>query len=446
MNVDPGLFKAYDVRGIAGKNLTPELAEAIGRAYVSFLKPKRVAVGRDVRVSGPELMDGLIRGITAAGCDVVDVGVCTSDALYFSVANYGFDGGAMVTASHNPPEWNGFKFCRELAVPLYANQGIEQIRDLVLSGRFTDAGKPGSVTTKNIHEDYIKKVLSFGASVPKRTLKVVVDPGNATAAVFLPKLMEYLPFEMTGINMELDGTFPGRNPNPLTPGALKKLGDAVREQKADVGVAFDADADRMFLVDERGALVYGDVLLTVLAKPFLAREPGVAIVYTAICSRTVPEVVRELGGRPIRTRVGHAYIKPAMRHENAVLGGEVSGHFFFRDFWYADSGLSAMVTALTYIASRDASVSKLVADVTKYAKSEEINTRVTDIPGTIARIAAAYANGKHDSLDGLTVEYSDWWFNVRPSNTEPLLRLNVEASNPDELKRRVGEVLAQIRA
>jgi phosphomannomutase len=446
MKVEVGLFKAYDIRGIAGQSLTGDLAEAIGRAFVAYLKPRRVAVGRDVRVSGPELSAALVRGITASGCDVVDIGVCTSDALYFAVAHFGFDGGAMVTASHNPPEWNGFKFARANAAPLHSNEGIEQIRDLVAAGGFVDASKPGTVTVRDVHAEYLAKVLSFGTLAQKRRLTVVVDPGNATAGAFLPALMKRLPFEMSGIHMELDGTFPGRNPNPLIAGAIDPLARTVRKRKADVGVAFDADADRMFLVDERGELVRGDMLLAILAKPFLAREPGAAIVYNLICSHATPEAIAAAGGRPIRSRVGHAYIKPAMRREDAILGGEVSAHFFFRDFWFADSGLSAMVAALNYLASQEQPLSSLVAGIAKYARGDEINTRVEDIPGTIERIAARFADGKQNREDGLTVEYPDWWFNVRPSNTEPLLRLTVEAANTAELKRRQGEVLAFISA
>lgn len=445
MPVDPSLFKAYDIRGIAGKNLTPELAEAIGRAFVLYLKPRRVAVGRDVRVSGPALTAALIRGITAAGCDVMDIGIVTADALYFAVAHYGLDGGVICTASHNPPEWNGFKFTRERAVPLHSNEGIEQIRDLVTAGDLPTAKKLGTVRTRDIHHDYVQKVLSFVLAVPKRKLSVVVDPGNATAAVFLPKVFKSLPFEMFGIHMELDGNFPGRNPNPLIAGAIEPLARAVRERTADVGVAFDADADRMFLVDERGTLVRGDMLLALLAKPFLAREPGATVVYNLICSHATPEAIAADGGRPVRSRVGHAYIKPAMKRENAVLGGEVSAHFFFRDFWYADSGLSAMVASLTFLASQERPLSALVAEVQRYARGDEINTKVTDIPGTIARIKAKFADGKHDEEDGLTVEYPEWWFNVRPSNTEPLLRLTVEAANPTELQRREAEVLVLIR-
>lgn len=445
MTVDPALFKAYDIRGIAGQNLTAELAEAIGRAFVAYLKPKRVAVGRDVRVSGPGLSRALITGITKAGCAVEDIGLSTSDALYFAVANYGFDGGVMVTASHNPPEWNGFKFTRESAVPLHSNEGIEQIRDLVTAGDLQTAEKPGTVRTRDIHHDYVQKVLSFVLAVPKRKLSVVVDPGNATAAVFLPKVFKSLPFEMSGINMELDGTFPGRNPNPLIAGAIEPLAQAVRQHEADVGVAFDADADRMFLVDERGELVRGDMLIAILARAFLAREPGAAIVYNLICSHATPEAIAATGGRPVRSRVGHAYMKPAMKRENAVFGGEVSGHFYFRDFWYADSGLSAMVAALTYLASQRQPLSKLVAGIAKYAKSDEVNTRVDDIPGTIERIAAKYVDGRHDREDGLTVEYPDWWFNVRPSNTEPLLRLTVEAKDRAALALRLSELQAIIR-
>lgn len=445
MQVDRTIFKIYDIRGIWGKNLTPEIAQAIGQAFATFLKPKKVVVGRDVRTSGPAMQTALVNGLRAMGVAVTDIGVVTSDGLYFAVWKYGFDGGAMVTASHNPPEWNGIKFTRQQAQPVVGPDNAA-IGDLVVSELWQPvASSPGAYAERNIRPDYVAKVLSFAKFGGGRRLKMVVDPGNGTAIRFLPDVMAGLPVDWQGINMQPDGNFPGRDPNPLAPGALDGLAATVREARADVGVAFDADADRMFFVDEHGHRVSGDVLTALLAREFLKSDPGATVVYNLICSHVVPEEIKKMGGRPIRSPVGHAHIKPLMRQHRAVFGGEISGHFFFRDFNYVDSGLVAMVVGLAYLSHEPKPLSELVRAIDVYAHTAEVNTSVNDVAATLARIKTAYPDGKLDELDGVTIEFDDWWFNVRPSNTEPLVRLSVEAKTPAEMEKRRDEVLRVIR-
>lgn len=445
MDVSPSIFKTYDIRGIWGQDINVDIAEAIGQAYATFLKPKRVVCGCDVRNSGPEFQAAVIRGMQAMGVDVVDIGVVTSDAMYFAVGKYGFDGGAMVTASHNPPEWNGIKFTRDQARPLVGQENKE-IGKLTASEQFepikTSSGK---LEYLDISLDYVAQILSFHQP-GQRKLKVVIDPGNGTVIRFLEAIMSGLPYEWVGINMTPDGNFPGRNPNPLAAGALDQLTAQVREVGADVGVAFDADADRMFFTDERGKRVFGDVLTALLAKQFLKKYPGSAIVYNLICSHIVPEEIAKAGGRPIRSAVGHANMKPMMRNNDAVFGGEISGHYFFRDHFYADAGLAAMVVGLDFLSAQTKSLSQLVQEVDIYYHLSEINSTVADIPGTIEKIKQKYSDGKIDETDGITVEYPDWWFNVRASNTEPLLRLSVESKkNQADLDRHREELLAIIR-
>lgn len=445
MDVNPSIFKTYDIRGIWGETLNVEIAEAIGKAYATFLKPKRVVCGRDVRVSGPELQAAVIKGIRLMGVNVVDIGVVTSDALYFAVAKYGFDGGAMVTASHNPPQWNGIKMTRDLAKPIVGAEN-QTIKDIVIAESFVPvAPSEGTYEVFDIAPDYLTQIHSFESGQPGRRLKVVIDPGNGTVTRFLEAVMAKLPYDWSAINNVPDGTFPGRNPNPLAPGALDGLGEAVRTATADVGVAFDADADRMFLTDEQGNRIFGDVLLVLLAKQFLKKYPGSPITYNLICSHMVPEEITRAGGRPIRTQVGHADIKRTMRAENAPFGGEISGHFYYRDHFFVDSGLVSMVVALDFLRQQGKPLSQLVKDIDIYAHDAEVNSTVADIPATMSKIKSVYGAAIRDEIDGITVEYPHWWFNVRPSNTEPLLRLSVEAKTRPELEKHKEELLVLIR-
>lgn len=444
--INPKIFKTYDIRGIWGEDLTAEIAEDIGRAYASYLQPKKVVCGRDVRVSGPELQGAIIAGIRSMGVDVVDLGVVTSDALYFAVAKYGYDGGAMVTASHNPPEWNGIKFTRDLAKPIAGKENTT-IGQLASARNFTPVSSTeGNLTTFDIEPDYIAQIRRFDSQRPGRRLNIVIDPGNGTVTRFLDKVMKDLPYDWTAINDTPDGTFPGRNPNPLAEGALDGLGEAVRERKADVGVAFDADADRMFFTDEHGIRIFGDILLVLMARQFLKKFPGAPITYNLICSHVVPEEIIKGGGKPIRTPVGHAAIKPTMREHDAPFGGEISGHYFFRDHYYVDSGLVSMVVALDFLRSQDKSLSELVREIDIYAHDAEVNSRVDDIPAVLAKLKSTYANGRLDETDGITIEYDTWWFNARPSNTEPLLRLTVEAKDRATFDEQRKKLLDLIRS
>lgn len=445
MQVDRSIFKTYDIRGIWGQDVNEEIAEAIGKAFATYLKPKKVVCGRDVRNSGPQFQAAVVRGLRRMGVDVVDIGLVTSDALYFAVGKYGFDGGAMVTASHNPPEWNGIKLTRDRAVPIVGSENTE-IGAIVADDAYRPvAPSAGSYSNMDIAPDYIAQVLSFHNSGGGRKLRVVIDPGNGTAIRFLSAIMEQLPYEWSGINMQPDGSFPGRNPNPIAEGALYGLKQKILERRADVGVAFDADADRMFFMDEQGHRVLGDVLTALLAKEFLKKQPGAPIVYNLICSHMVPEEITKAGGKPIRSAVGHAHMKPAMRQHEAPFGGEISGHYFFRDHFYADAGLVAMVVGLEYLSHQRKPLSALVRQIDRYAHDAEVNSKVEDIPGRLAALKQRFKDGKLDETDGITIEYPTWWFNARPSNTEPLLRLSVEAKTQAEMEKRREELLRLIR-
>lgn len=444
-----GLFKAYDIRGVVPDELTPEIAYRIGRALVVFLQAEEVAVGRDMRVSSPALVGGLIDGIRDQGADVVDLGLVSSDALYFAVGKYGYRAGAMITASHNPAEYNGIKICREEARALSLDEGIGQIRDLVLAGDFpTPAdGRRGHVAERDILDAYAEHVLSLIDVSKIRPLKIAIDAGNGMAGETVPRVFRHLPCEVVPLFFELDGTFPNHPANPLEPDNIKDLQRAVQEQRCDLGAAFDGDADRVFLVDERGQFVGGDMTTAMVSVAMLGRSPGAAIVYNLICSRSVPETISRLGGRPIRSRVGHSYIKATMREEDAVFGGEHSGHFYFRDNWYADSGLIALLTVLQLVSEANEPLSAVLRPLDTRVRSGEINTEVPDPAATVALVEREFrARGADiDHLDGLTAEFPDWWFNLRSSNTQPLLRLNVEADTPELLNRATKDVLTLVQ-
>ncbi|MDP9472108.1 MAG: phosphomannomutase/phosphoglucomutase [Chloroflexota bacterium] len=442
------LFKAYDIRGVVPEELTPEIAHQVGRGLVAYLQADTVAVGRDMRVSGPALSAALIEGIRDQGADVIDLGLVSSDALYFAVGKFGYPAGAMITASHNPAEYNGIKICREEARPLSLEEGIGQIRDLVLSGAYPPplGGRRGSVSQRDVLDAYAEHVLSLIDPGKVRPLKIAIDAGNGMAGETVPRVFKHLPCEVVPLYFELDGTFPNHPANPLEPENVKDLQRVVIEQQCDLGAAFDGDADRVFLIDERGQFVGGDMTTAMVSVAMLARNPSAPIVYNLICSRSVPETIERLGGRPIRTRVGHSYIKATMRQEDAVFGGEHSGHFYFRDNWYADSGLIALLTVLQLVSEAGESLSAVLRPLDTRVRSGEINNEVADPPAVMATVEATYrAKGAGiDKLDGLTVEFPDWWFNLRSSNTQPLLRLNVEADDPEQLRLGTQEVLSLV--
>jgi len=450
--MDESIFKAYDIRGRYPDALNEDVARDIGRAYVSFLglSGSRVVVGRDMRLSGEPLEDAFVQGVTEAGADVLDIGLVSTDALYFAVGHLEEPGGAMITASHNPKDYNGLKLCREDAIALSGDEGINQIRDLITSGKLPEPNQDaGSVEEGDIIEDYADHTLSFINTEGLRPLKIVVDAGNGMAGKMLPPIFEKLPFEYVPMYFELDGSFPNHPPNPIEPENMEDLQERVVAEGADFGVAFDGDADRCFVVTEKGVTISGDILATLVAKNVLEKEPGAAIIYSAVCSKALPELVRREGGRPTRTKAGHSIIKPEMRKHDAAFGGEHSGHFYFRDNYFADSGIIAMLTVAELVGRQEEPLSELLVPIDPYFRSGEINSEVEDQDAAMSRVEEHYAerdDPEIDHLDGLTVDYGDWWFNLRPSNTEPLLRLNVEASDRETMEKERDELLDLIRS
>jgi phosphomannomutase len=442
------LFKAYDIRGLVPQEMDESVAYRIGRAIVSFLDVDTVVVGRDMRVSGESMQAALMDGIMDQGANVVDIGLVSTDTLYFAVGKYGYPAGVMITASHNPASYNGFKICKEEAKALSMDTGIGDIRDLVLSGDFGETrGERGTREERDVLEAYAEHALGMIDTSIIKPLKIAVDAGNGMAGKLTPPIFERLPLEIVPLYFELDGTFPNHEANPIEPENIRDLQRAVVEQGCDLGVAFDGDADRMFLIDENGTFIGGDMTTAMVSIQMLKKNPGSAVVYNLICSRTVPEIIEEHGGRAIRSRVGHSFIKALMREEDAIFGGEHSGHFYFRDNWYADSGLIAMLSVVELISEEGQPLSEILAPIDSRVRSGEINTEVRDVQGTIDKVEQHFSSqgAEIDRLDGLTVGFDEWWFNLRGSNTQPLLRLNVEAEDRSVLEERVDEVLGLIR-
>jgi len=442
------IFKAYDVRGKVGSELTPAVSNAIGRAFGDWLPTTGiVAVGRDMRPDSAELASSLIEGLRTQGRDVWDIGEVTSDMVYFAVGANNLAGGVMVTASHNPGEYNGIKFCGEQAKPVGEETGLFEVRDRATAADFRSAATPGSIVQKDLAEDWITHVLSFIESSKLKPLHIAVDAGNGMAGKIFPELEPFVPFEVEELYFKLDGTFPNHIANPLDPKNLVDLQAAVREHSCDAGIAFDGDGDRAVLVDETGEPVTGTVLTALLASYFLLKNPGATILHNAICGRAAVEAITQAGGKPIRTRVGHSFIKGKMREHGAVFGGEHSGHYYFEDNFMADSGLIAAVIALAILSQSGKKLSELVAPFRKaYVQISETNFEVSDKDAVLKRLAAAYENAQTDWLDGLTVSFETAWFNVRPSNTEALLRLNAEAKTAAELDELVAKVTSLITA
>src|SRR5918993_3678793 len=449
--LDESIFKAYDIRGVYPENLDENVARDIGRAFVNHLglSGSRVVVARDMRLSGEALERAFIEGVTQAGADVLDIGLVSTDALYFAVGHLEEPGGAMITASHNPKEYNGFKLCREDAIALSGEHGIGQIRDLITSGKVPEPAEyPGSLEESDIAEDYAKHCLTFIDIDGLRPLKIVVDAGNGMAGKMLPPLFERLPFEYVPMYFELDGSFPNPPPNPIEPENMDELQERVVSEGADFGVSFDGDADRCFIVDEEGTTISGDLAAALISKNVLEKEPGATILYSAVCSKAFPELVEREGGKAIRTKAGHSIIKPQMRKHDAAFGGEHSAHFYFRDNYFADSGIIAMLTIAELVGRQEEPVSRLLSPIDPYVRSGEINSEVEDQSATLGKVEdhfSKHIDAKIDHLDGLTVDLGDWWFNLRPSNTEPLLRLNVEAEDNETMERKRDELLNLIR-
>lgn len=442
--IPDGIFKAYDVRGIYGQNLNSEIAYLFGRGLGQHLKSQNAVVGRDMRASSEDLSKEVIRGLSDEGADVTDIGLVSTDGLYFAVGQFGYDCGVMVTASHNPPEYNGFKVCKTDAVPLSGDEGLCEVRDIMKQG----VGEPvggGKVKTMDISEQYSQHVLSFIDIAKIKPFKIAIDAGNGMAGKTLRPVFEKLPCDVIPMYYELDGSFPNHLASPIEPENIEDLRKKVSETNADLGAAFDGDADRMFLVDENGTPLGGDIVTAMVAKSLLKKEPGATILYNLICSKTVPETIERNGGTPIRTRVGHALIKPLMKEKNAIFGGEHSGHFYFRNNWFADSGLIALLVCLELLSVEGKKLSELVSEIDPYVRSGEINSTVDDIEGRLNAVKEEFTDAQIDTLDGVTVDMGDWWFNVRPSNTEPLLRLNMEAKNKRLLDEMLPRVLKIVR-
>jgi phosphomannomutase len=444
------IIKAYDIRGLVPEQLDVTIARALGAAFARLVDAPAVVVARDMRETGVALGEAFADGVTSQGVDVVDVGLGSTDLLYYAAGSLGMPG-AMFTASHNPAEYNGIKLCREGARPVGQESGLAQIRED--AERFLTEGVPtgdrkGSVTTQDLLPAYAGFVKQLVPGLDAmRPLKVVVDAGNGMGGLTVPPVLQDLPVEVVPMYFELDGSFPNHEANPIDPANLRDLQAEVLRSGADLGLAFDGDADRCFVVDELGGIVSPSVLTALIAERELARVPGSVIIHNVITSRVVPEVIAENGGTPVRTRVGHSFIKADMAAHDAVFGGEHSGHFYFRDFWNADSGMLAALHALAALGGQPGPLSALLAPYDRYANSGEINSTVPDAVSSLGDIQAAYADHPQDLTDGLTVDLGDGaWFNVRPSNTEPLLRLNVEAPDEPTMARVRDEVLALVRS
>ncbi len=439
------IFKAYDVRGTVGDQIDTDGARAIGGAFARFVASSgatAVLVGRDMRPEGEEFAAAFGEGAMDHGIDVVDVGLCATDMLYYASGSLNLPG-AVFTASHNPAGYNGIKMCGTGAAPIGADTGLEAIKAFAISGP-DPATTKGTRTSQDLLGDYVAHVRSFVDVGSLAPLLVVADTANGMGGLVVPAVFEGLPLVLDHLFPELDGNFPNHPADPLQPENLRDLQDRVVVVGADIGLAFDGDADRVFLVDEKARPVSGSLTTAMIARSILAHDPGATVIHNLICSRTVPEVIAEGGGTAVRTRVGHSNIKQVMAETGAVFGGEHSGHYYFRDNFRADSGLIASLVALEALSRHPAGLSDLVSSLDRYAASGELNTAVNDAVAVIEQVAAAYPNARQDRLDGLTVDLGDWWFNLRPSNTEPLLRLNLEASTPDEVQQQVAEVQALI--
>jgi phosphomannomutase len=441
------IFKAYDVRGVVPDELDEAVAAAIGAGFARLTEASSVVIVHDMRTSSPLLAEAFARGVCSQGADVVAGGLGSTDMLYYASGSLAIPG-AMITASHNPSKYNGIKLCRAGARPVGADTGLAELRVMAEQGVPPRPGRHGSVTAADLLSGYASHLKTLVGLSAIRPLTVVVDAGNGMAGHTVPKVFEGLPITLVPLYFELDGTFPNHEANPIDPANLADLQRAVVEHGADVGLAFDGDADRCFVVDERAQIVSPSVLTALIAVRELAREPGASVIHNLITSRAVPEIIAEHGGVPVRTRVGHSFIKERMAQTGAVFGGEHSGHFYFRDFWFADSGLLAALHVLAALGGQQGTLSQLLASYGRYVATGEINSEVADAAAATERVKAAFCDRpgvSMDELDGLTVTGPGWWFNLRPSNTEPLLRLNVEASDDATLAARRDEVLRIVR-
>ena len=449
MNADlSSIFKAYDIRGLSPSELNPPLARRIGAAFVDYLKAKNIAIGRDMRDTSPGLAAAFIEGARSRGANVVDIGMVSTDTLYFAVASQALDGGAMLTASHNPKQYNGIKLVRQGAVALSGDAGIKEVREGALGMEpepFT--GAHGALSQRDVTDAFVAHCLSFIDVARLRPLKLVLDAGNGMGGPAAERVFAGLPFERTDLFFTPDGNFPNHAADPLVEENRRDVIAMVREKGADLGIAWDGDADRCFFIDDTGEFIPGDFVTALLGTMFAKREPGATIVYDVRASRAVADSVKAAGGVPVMHRVGHAFMKVKMRELNAVYGGEVSAHYYFRDNWFADNGMIPALLILELVCSSGKRLSELLAPYrSKYFISGEINSKVADVPRALGLIAERYKDGRVTKLDGVSVDYDSWHFNVRGSNTEPLLRLNLEAYTQAEMEQRRDEVLELIRS
>jgi phosphomannomutase len=451
MSINPSIFKAYDVRGLYPSEVNEDAARQIGRGFVAYLQAKRIAVSRDMRVSSPSMAAAFIEGARAQGADVVDYGMMGTDMMYYAVARDGLDGGAQITASHNPKEYNGIKMVRREAFPLSGDEGLSEIRAMIAADSIpAPARRRGAVTTKNALDEYVDHVMSFIDPSIVRPFNVVLDAGSGMGGLVAPRLFDRLPCRTTRLCFEIDGHFPNHEANPLIAENRLDIVARVIAEQADVGIAWDGDADRCFFIDGTGDFVSGDFITALLAEAFLLKHPGAGIIYDLRASYAVKDIVGRYGGTAMMNRVGHAFFKRRMRETNAIFGGEVTGHYYFRDNFYADNGFIPAILILELMSKKGQPLRDLLQPLaSRYFISGEINTTVpsmTLVPEKLDQIAARYSDGHQYELDGLSVEYPDWHFNVRPSNTEPLLRLNLEATTPELMAQKRDEVVGLIRS
>jgi phosphomannomutase len=446
MQVNPAIFKAYDIRGIYPEDLDEAVAHAIGRAFMTLLKPGTVIVGRDMRLSGPQLFEALTSGLLDQGADVIDVGMVSTDQFYYACATLSH-AGIMVTASHNPKQYNGFKMVRRMPYLLSGAEGIQDLRRIVENDAFDPPQRRGSMSRRDLSESFVEKVLSLIDVASLRPMKVIADTCNGMVGPILQRVFERLPVQLIGMYLEPDGSLPNHGLDPLQPENRAELQKRVVDERADVGFAFDGDGDRFFTIDDRGRFVAGDFLTALMAEYLLAKHPGSKIIYDVRASWAVPELVTRAGGTPLMERVGHAFIKRRMADEGAVFAGEVTGHYYFRDFFSADSGIVPALVVLEMLSRRNTRLSGLLQVLEEqYHISGEINTRITgDAQAKMEELAGIYADAEVYWLDGVSVVYPDWHFNVRPSNTEPLLRLNLEAKSAALMEQKRDEVVEIIR-
>jgi phosphomannomutase len=451
LTLNPSIFKAYDVRGVYPDEINEDAARAIGVGFIAYLQAKTIAVSRDMRLSSPALAAAFIDGVTSQGANVVDYGMTPTDMLYFAVARDGLEGGVQITASHNPKQYNGMKMVRQEAFPLSGDAGLGDIRDMIAHDRLPPpAARRGQVTTKDVLEAYVEHVMAFIDPAVIRPFNVVLDAGSGMGGLVAPKLFERLPCKTTRLCFDIDGRFPNHEANPLIEENRRDIVERVVAEKADIGIAWDGDADRCFFIDGTGEFVSGDFVTALLAEAFLMKHPGASVIYDLRASNAVKDTVERYGGTALMNRVGHAFIKQRMRESNAIFGGEVTGHYYFRDNFYADNGFIPALLMLELMSKKGQSLHELLQPLAKkYFISGEINTKLASmdlVPRKLDQLAAKYADARQYKLDGISVEYPDWHFNVRPSNTEPLLRLNLEATTPELMTQKRDEVVAVIRS